>query len=106
VSYLVRVVPDPEFKSRLEKAYLALEAEINKNFPNSRVKLTLIGDKLMVSGQAHDVYDSNQIMKIARFNSPGFAFGTGGGGRLPISNQFAQPANEKDPLNTSGTPGL
>jgi pilus assembly protein CpaC len=105
ISYLVRVLPDPEAKARLERLYKALEEEINKAFPNSRVRLTLVGDKLMVAGQAHDVYDATQIMRIVRANAPG------GGGNL---NQIQRPAvtaarasvpNPLDPTNPTGTPG-
>src|SRR5262249_40982466 len=35
LSYLARVIPDPEAKERVERAYKALEDEINRNFPNS-----------------------------------------------------------------------
>ncbi len=105
LSYLVRVLPDPEAKARLERLYKALEDEINKAFPNSRVRLTLVGDKLMVSGQAHDIYDATQIMRIVRANAPG------GGGNL---SQIQRPAvtaaraslpNPLDPTNPTGTPG-
>jgi pilus assembly protein CpaC len=66
LSYLVRVLPDPEAKERLEAIYKALEVEINKAFPNSRVRLTLVGDKLMVSGQAHDVRDAVLIPRVVK----------------------------------------
>jgi pilus assembly protein CpaC len=114
LSYLIRVVPDPEVKERLEKAYKALEDEINKAYPNSRVKLALVGDKLIVSGQAHDIFDANQILRIARYNSPGNVFGQGQGGgpastgnsrNLPVNSVMNTPGDPNDPLNPSGTPG-
>ncbi len=80
LSYLVRVFPDPELKVRQEAVYRALEIEINKAFPNSRVRLALVGEKLMVSGQAHDVYEATQIIRIAGANAPGGRGGCGGGG--------------------------
>src|SRR5262249_31098046 len=105
LSYLVRVLPDPEAKERLEAIYKALEIEINKAFPNSRVRLALVGDKLMVSGQAHDVYEATQILRIGRANA------RGGGGPaqrppfVPLStyNPTGQPF---DPLRPGLTPGL
>ena len=98
LSYLVRVFPDPEAKKRLEAIYKVLEAEINKAFPNSRVRLTLVGEKLMVSGQAHDVYEATQILRILQANAPG-------GGRAPIAS--AGPTGQPiDPLRPDETPGL
>jgi pilus assembly protein CpaC len=70
LNYLVRVVPDPEAKNRLERVYKALEDEINHAFPDSVVKLCLVGDKLVVSGQAKDVNDAAQIIRIVRSQAP------------------------------------
>ena len=70
LSYLVRVIPDPEAKERLERAYKALEQEINRNFPDSVVTLCLVGDKLVVAGQAKDMAEATQIMRIVRSNAP------------------------------------
>lgn len=70
VSYRVRVIPDPEARTRLEAIYKALEKEINATFPNSVVTLRLVGEKLVVSGQAHDITDATHIMRIVRANAP------------------------------------
>ncbi len=70
LNYLVRVVPDPEAKSRIERVYKALEDEINHAFPDSVVKLCLIGDKLVVSGQAKDVSAATKILQIVREQAP------------------------------------
>lgn len=70
LNYLVRVVPDPEAKSRVERVYKALEEEINKAFPDSVVRLCLIGDKLVVSGQAKDISQASKILQIVREQAP------------------------------------
>lgn len=70
LSYLVRVLPDPEAKDRLERVYKALESEINNAFPNSRVKLSLVGDTLIVEGQAIDIAESERIMRVVFNNAP------------------------------------
>lgn len=70
LSYLVRVSPDPEAKERLERRYKALECEINRTFPNSLVHLNLVGDKLVVSGQAHDIAEATHILQLVRSNAP------------------------------------
>jgi pilus assembly protein CpaC len=73
LSYLVRVFPDPEEKERLERVYKALELEINRVFPLSVVHLRLVGDKIVVTGQAHDSIDATQIIRLIRTNSPNAA---------------------------------
>ncbi|MFK7822108.1 MAG: type II and III secretion system protein family protein [Planctomycetaceae bacterium] len=71
LSWLVNVIEDPEQGRRLEAVYAALEAEINQNFPNSVVRLSLVGDKLLVRGQAKDIQDASQILRIVGSNAPG-----------------------------------
>lgn len=70
LSYLVRVIPDPEAKSRLERIYKALEGEVNKAFPNSGITITLVGDSLVVRGQATDAKESSQILSVIISNAP------------------------------------
>ncbi len=70
LSYLVRVLPDPEAKERLERIYEALADEINRTFPDSYVQLRMVGDKLVVSGQAKDIFEGTQILRIIRANAP------------------------------------
>jgi pilus assembly protein CpaC len=131
LSYLVRVLPDPTVKERLEKVYEALEKELAFVFPDSHIKLTLVGDKLVVRGQAKDVAEATQILRIVKANAPGGdqsnsdpsrnrgqnaanvggGLGGGGGGdaadakRVPVNNINVNLA-PGDPTNPSGTPGL
>lgn len=106
LSYLVRVLPDPEAKARLERVYKALEEEVNKAFPKSRVRLTLVGDKLMVSGQAHDIYDATEIMRVVRSNAPGQDSGNRNRNpKPPVNTVGASLPNPFDPTNPTGTPG-
>ncbi|HEX4148102.1 MAG TPA: pilus assembly protein N-terminal domain-containing protein, partial [Pirellulales bacterium] len=71
LSYLVRVIPDPEAKQRQEKIYEALAEEINRHFPDSHVQLSLVGDKLVVRGEAKDVLEATQILMVLRASAPG-----------------------------------
>lgn len=73
LSYLVQVLPDPEAKERLERVYKALEDEINRAFPDAFVSLFLVGDKVVVSGQAKDANEATAILQIVRANAPGGA---------------------------------
>jgi pilus assembly protein CpaC len=70
LSYHVRVYPDPEAKRRLEAVYEALTREINCLFPDSNVCLKLVGDKIAVTGFAHDVEQAAKILQIVRANAP------------------------------------
>lgn len=70
LSYLVRVVPDPEAKERLERVYKGLELEINRSFPNSAVQIALVGDKMVVRGEAKDIVEAAQILQICAANAP------------------------------------
>ncbi|MCS6865937.1 MAG: pilus assembly protein N-terminal domain-containing protein [Gemmataceae bacterium] len=66
IGYLVRVLPDPEAKARREAAAAALAAEVNRAFPNSRVRLTPVGMTTLLNGQAHDVVDAMKILRVLR----------------------------------------
>ncbi len=70
LSYLLRVVQDIGYRLRLESVYQALEKEINRDFPDSFVKLSLIGDQLVVRGEAKDVVEAAQILKIVSEHAP------------------------------------
>jgi pilus assembly protein CpaC len=70
LTYYVRVFPDPECRKRLECVYKALAEEINCAFPNSVICLQLVGDKLVLSGHAHDIAEATQILRIVRANAP------------------------------------
>jgi pilus assembly protein CpaC len=96
LSYLVRIMPDPEEKERLEKTYQALETEINRNFPNSVVHLSLVGDRLLIRGQAKDIEDATNILQIVGANAPG------GPQNLQPPNTNQQPNNAVINVNPFG----
>ena len=91
LSYLLRVLPDPEARQRLERVYEALGREINRLFPDSVVRLTLAGDKVVVTGQAKDIVEAAQILQIVSANAPGQARtqgllpGQGPAGAIPLT---------------------
>ncbi len=66
LTYLVRVVPDPEVRQRQEEQYGLLERHLAELFPNSKVELVLVADKLIVRGQARDAAEAAQILAIVR----------------------------------------
>ena len=66
ITYLVRVIPDPELQQRREEQYGILEDVLAELFPESKVKLIPVADKLIVKGQARDAEEAAQIMAIIR----------------------------------------
>lgn len=66
VTYLVRVTADPEVQQQQAERYRLLEGHLRQLFPESKVTLTAVGDKLVVRGQARDAEEAAQIMGIIR----------------------------------------
>lgn len=66
ITYLVRVIPDPEVEKQQSERYELLESHLAKLFPESKVDLVVVGDKLVVRGQARDAAEAAQIMGIIR----------------------------------------
>ena len=64
MAFQINVLPDPDVKRRLEEVYKALQDEINKAFPDAYVCLTLVGDKLVVSGEVKDAIEANRVIQI------------------------------------------
>jgi pilus assembly protein CpaC len=101
LSYLVRVIPDPEEAERLQRVYEKLADEINETFPDSYVKIRLVGDKLVVSGQARDIFEGTKILQIVRANAPP----EDSPAKIPVDsiNLTFRPG---DPVAPGGFPGL
>jgi pilus assembly protein CpaC len=72
LTYYVRVLPDPEERERLERHYKTLQDQVNCAFPDSVICLHLVGDKLVVTGEAKDIAEAAQIMRIVRSNVRGY----------------------------------
>jgi pilus assembly protein CpaC len=66
VTYLVRVVPDPDVQKRREEQYGLMAEHLAELFPNSKVELVPVADKLIVRGQARDAAEAAQIMAVIR----------------------------------------
>ena len=80
ITYLVEVKPDAEQIKRDEDKYVLLENVINEMFPDSKIHLVIVADKLLVKGQARDSEEAAQIMTMIRAQSGGMGGGGGGGG--------------------------
>lgn len=74
VTYLIKVLPDIEEIKKQEDNYKMLEDVINEMFPDSKIHLVLVADKLIVKGQAKDSEEAAQILALLRSQG-----GSGGG---------------------------
>lgn len=63
-------VSDPGYRERLRRLYEQLEAEINQTFVNSAVRLSLVGDQVVIRGEANDVVEAEQILTLVARNAP------------------------------------
>jgi len=66
ITYLVKVGPDPVERKRVEDSYELLATMISEMFPDSKVRLIPLADKLIVKGQAKDAEEAAHIMNIIR----------------------------------------
>ena len=90
--YLVEVIPDPTWEDRLRTDFGKLEKQLRILFPNSKVYLIPLQQRLIVKGQARDNEDAARILQIVRsasymefgaygpFGAGGYGGGYGGGG--------------------------
>jgi pilus assembly protein CpaC len=102
LTYLVEVLPDPQQIKADESKYELLQNVINEMFPDSKVFLVIVADKLLVKGQAKDSEEAAQIMTIVRaqvagavggvFGPAGFP-GLGQGPATPVLSNAATGGN-------------
>lgn len=64
--YLVEVIPDPTFEDRLRNDFGKLEKQLRILFPNSKVFLVPLQQRLIVKGQARDAEEAARILQIVR----------------------------------------
>uniref|UniRef100_A0A7C4QQ77 Uncharacterized protein n=1 Tax=Schlesneria paludicola TaxID=360056 RepID=A0A7C4QQ77_9PLAN len=92
LSMLVSVVKDDAVDNQRRMEYSELADMINELFPNSRVQLFPIADKLIVRGQARDEQEAIQIMSIVRENAQATGMmGMGGMGQMIAGGTAAEP---------------
>ena len=114
VTYLVRVVPDPEVQQRREEQYTVLEEVLAEMFPDSKVRLIPVSDKLIVKGQAKGAAEAAQILAIIR-GQTGVSGNRGDRGNTVIDGRASDPivteASERrlpvsDVINMLRVPGV
>lgn len=78
LSVLVTVVRDDAVEDQGRKDFADLNSLVNEMFPNSRIQLIPVADKVIVRGQARDEQEASQIMSIIRKNADLLPSGVGG----------------------------
>lgn len=109
ITYLVRIYPDPEAKERLDRAYKALEDDINRYFKDCSVRLKVVGDKVMVSGRVRDTVQGSQVIRIITANSTTGGVNTAGdAGRVPLQavGALENPTTGLEAFRASGGPSI
>ena len=101
VTYLVTCEPDDKDVKKEQDKYQMLEDVINEMFPDSKISITLVADKLLVKGQAKDSEEALQIMTVLRSQSGGG--GAGGNGGFGGGMGGLSEGAAADPLTQSAT---
>jgi len=70
ISWLINVAEDPQAGRRYEELLSDLEREVNRAFPNSAVTLSYVGSQVVIRGQAKDVEEATQILRIVSASLP------------------------------------
>jgi pilus assembly protein CpaC len=97
LSVLVSVTHDTAVDDRRRMEYGELQTMINEMFPDSKVQLIPIADKLVVKGEARDIEECTRILSVLRKNGGG-----GGGGSQGLSqSQASEPFPEAGQLPES-----
>ncbi len=92
LSLIVTVVRDKEVDEQRRLQYGELQQMVNEMFPNSKIQLLPIADKLIVRGQARDEQEASRILAVVQKNYAGPAGGQGGqfGGGV-VGTSAAEP---------------
>ncbi|MBC7855136.1 MAG: pilus assembly protein N-terminal domain-containing protein, partial [Pirellulaceae bacterium] len=103
VTYLVNVEPDAGQVEIEEKKYQLLEDMINEMFPDSKIRMQLIANKLVVRGQARDSEEAFQIMALIRAQGGGLGGGPAGIGGAGNGFGGINEGQAADPLADNAT---
>lgn len=66
VTYLIQITPNQQVRETIERQYADLQQVLADLFPDSKVNLRVVADKVVVRGQAKDSAEAASIMSIIR----------------------------------------
>jgi len=90
LSLVINVEKDDSIEDRRRLEYGELQEMINEMFPNSRIQLIPIADKLIVRGQVRDEQEAAKVMSLLRENAAPVQSGLGSFGGS-VSSTAAEP---------------
>jgi pilus assembly protein CpaC len=90
LSILVNVRRDKSIEDRKRLEFGELQQLINSTFPNSKIQLIPIADKLIVRGQVRDEMEISQIMSVIRAQALNLN-NTGSSGQITYQGTAADP---------------
>lgn len=111
LSLLITVAHDRSMEDRRRLEFGELQTMINEMFPDSKIQLIPVADKLIVRGEARDAEEATRIMSVLRRQQGGSGGGGGGigggmGGGFGVNLNQGQaaepfPDDSGSPLNSS-----
>ncbi|MDO4628624.1 MAG: pilus assembly protein N-terminal domain-containing protein [Planctomycetia bacterium] len=66
ITFVVHTRPDPSLRDRRAEQFKILEGQIAQMFPNSKVTLMLLANKLIIRGQVRSAEEAAEILRILR----------------------------------------
>lgn len=66
ITFVVNTKPDPNIRDNRVEQFRLLEEQIARMFPNSKVSLILLANKLIIRGQVRCVEEASEILRILR----------------------------------------
>jgi pilus assembly protein CpaC len=84
--YSVHVAADKGPEAQITREYRELENKVNEMFPNSRIQLIPLADKLILRGQARDSSEASQILAVLSGRGSGQLEGVAGVGAGGLMN--------------------
>ncbi|MCA9071164.1 MAG: pilus assembly protein N-terminal domain-containing protein [Planctomycetaceae bacterium] len=101
LTVLITVIKDDAVDHQRRMEYGELQVMINELFPNSRVQLIPIADKVILRGQARDEQEATQILSIVQENSGNQANGLNGFGSTVSNGPVAEAFPDASTLPAS-----
>ncbi len=109
LSLLVTVQHDTGVEDRRRMEYGELQTMLNELFPNSKIQLFPVADKLIVKGEARDAEEATRIMSVVRKQGGGgmgMGMGMGMGGGSLNQGAAADPFPDASNLPASNVISL
>lgn len=95
ITFVVKTLPDPTLRDRRAEQFALLEEHISEMFPNSKVKLILLANKLIIRGQVRNAEEASEILRILREDTENYSSSSRNNTAVSLQEETGLP-------NTSG----